>query len=467
PGEARLAVATAVAAAAADPVEAGTPELSDDEYRLLAQFLERLESLPPERRERLTVDLAARFAPRFPRRHPDPEGFLVELYASELEKRRGRFATRAASGAGRTTVAAERFVSRKQAAWEEFRRLASRVERTGLASLGASEIPGFATRYREIAADLARARTYGVDVRVLEYLERVVATGHNAIYGLRGRRRWSLGELLLRDLPAAVMRERAAVLVALALFLVPAVAGFYLIRERPDAAHELLPESVIARAERGVALEEEGTGYAETPDPFLPIVASGIIANNVQVAFGAFAFGITAGIGTVWVLVLNGLFLGAVLGLFATYGVADWLLTFVAGHGVLELAAIFVAAGAGLVIARALIAPGDLTRRDALVVQGRTAIRMLGAATLMLILAGTIEGFLSASDAPAWVKLGVSGASAVLLVLYLGNGHRYSEGERGAGSGERYPPVKDQGSSVMSNGSLGAAGREVEDATSV
>src|SRR2546423_15568150 len=99
---------------------------------------------------------------------------------------------------------------------------------------------------------------------------------------------------------------------------------------------------------------------------YLPFIASRIITNNVQVAFFAFAFGITAGIGTLLLLTLNGLFFGAVLGLFANYGLAGWLLTFVAGHGVLELTAIFIAGGAGLLVARGLIVPGDLTRPDGL-----------------------------------------------------------------------------------------------------
>src|SRR5205809_310921 len=145
---------------------------------------------------------------------------------------------------------------------------------------------------------------------------------------------------------------------------------------------------------------------------YLPVVASRIITNNVQVAFFAFAFGITAGIGTLLLLTLNGLFFGAVLGLFANYGLAGWLLTFVAGHGVLELTAIFIAGGAGLLVARGLIAPGDLTRRDALVLAGRRAARLVAAAVLLLCLAGTIEGLLSASDAAPAYKFAVSAGAA-------------------------------------------------------
>ncbi len=275
----------------------------------------------------------------------------------------------------------------RQQAWEAFRARALQAERNGLRGLSGRELTAFAAQYREIAADLARARTYGVDPRVAASLERVVGTGHNALYGLRGVRRLPLGRLLLRDLPAAAYRSRAYVLAACALFMLPGVVGYVLVRDRPTIAREILPDVVIARAEGGEYQRSAGRGYAEAPSPYLPIVASSIVTNNVQVAFGAFALGITAGIGTAFVLAFNGLFFGAVLGLFAQYGLAGWILTFVAGHGVLELTAIFIAGGAGLLVARAVVAPGDLARRDALVLNGREALRLVGAATCLLVLA--------------------------------------------------------------------------------
>src|SRR5256885_1434784 len=211
----------------------GPPELSDEEFRLLDQYLGRLERLDGTLRRRFTADLAARFAPRFPRRDPDPEAFLMRLHAGEFEKRSGRLAARPTEGAGRTTVAAERFVTRKRDSWEAFRTLAARAERIGLKQLGAAEILGFAARYREVAADLARARTYGVDPRVLEYLERVVSAGHNALYGRHIGHRVHMGRLMLRELPAAVLAAAPSVAPALPVFAVPAMTGYVLIRERP------------------------------------------------------------------------------------------------------------------------------------------------------------------------------------------------------------------------------------------
>jgi len=410
-----------------EPLETGPPELSDEEFRLLDQYLERLERLDGTLRRRFTADLAARFAPRFPRRDPDPEAFLMRLHAGEFEKRSGRLAARPTEGAGRTTVAAERFVTRKRDSWEAFRTLAARAERIGLKQLGAAEILGFAARYREVAADLARARTYGVDPRVLEYLERVVSAGHNAVYGRHIGHRVHMGRLMLRELPAAVVAARAYVVTALLVFAVPAMTGYVLIRERPAIAEQVLTDEMLARARAGVEHRAQGIGYAQAPSMYLPFIASRIITNNVQVAFLGFAFGITAGIGTLLLLVFNGLYFGAVLGLFANYGLAGWLLTFVAGHGVLELTAIFIAGGAGLLVARALLAPGDLTRRDALV----------GASVLLLALAGTIEGLLSASDAPAPFKFATSGATVVLLILYLASGRHYLNSQATGQPGEQ------------------------------
>jgi uncharacterized membrane protein SpoIIM required for sporulation/uncharacterized RDD family membrane protein YckC len=421
----------------AEPLETGPPELSDEEFRLLDQYLERLERLDGTLRRRFTADLTARFASRFPRRDPDPEAFLMRLHAGEFEKRSGRLAARPTEGAGRTTLAAERFVTRKRDSWEAFRTLAARAERIGLKQLGATEIPEFAARYREVAADLARARTYGVDPRVLEYLERVVSAGHNAVYGRHIGHRVHLSRLLLRELPAAVVAARAYVVTALLVFAVPATTGYVLIRERPAIAEQVLPDEMLARARAGAEHRAQGIGYAQAPSMYLPFIASRIITNNVQVAFLGFAFGITAGIGTLLLLVFNGLFFGAVLGLFANYGLAGWLLTFVAGHGVLELTAIFIAGGAGLLVARALLAPGDLTRRDALVLAGRQAARLVGASVLLLALAGTIEGLLSASDAPAPFKFATSGATVVLLILYLASGRHFLNSQASGQPGEQ------------------------------
>jgi uncharacterized membrane protein SpoIIM required for sporulation/uncharacterized RDD family membrane protein YckC len=412
--------------AVAEPLEAGPPELSEDEFRLLDRFLGRINDLTPEVQVRITTDLVRRFEPRIPRQSMDLQAYLVTVFAEEQRKRRSRFAPRAKAGAaGRITVPAERFVQKKRVGWETFRTTALRMERSGVGALAAGEIPAFAAQYREVAADLARARTYQVDPRVIAYLERVVTAGHNALYRARGKERTPLPHYILRDFPAAVVQSWRYVLLAFLLFSVPAAVGYVMIRERPDLAEELLSPGMVARAEAAAENLAEGRGYAETSKEARPQTAAFIITNNITVSFGTFVGGLTGGLLTAWLLFTNGMMLGLVLGLFQNYRALNYLLTFVLGHGVLELTAIFISAGAGFRLAKAIIAPGDRTRRDALVVEGRIAARMIGAVVTLLAIAGTIEGLLSTSAAPPIWKYGVSAATAVFLVLYLANGRDY------------------------------------------
>ncbi len=414
------------AASLDEPLDAGPPELSDAEFRLLDQFLAREGELDPAVQARIAADLARRFQERGPRRAPDSTAYLTALHADEQRKRRGRFATRAQPGAiGRTTVPAERFVAHKREQWEAFRAAAMRVERAGVGALPPGEIPAFATRYREMAADLARARTYGVDSRVIDYLERIVSAGHNALYRARGRRRAPVGRYLFRDFPAAVVQSWRYVGAAFVLFAVPTIIGYGVLRAQPARAEELVPPVLVSRAEQAAEHQARGVGYAESPKEDLPVIASAIISNNVLIAFWAFAGGILLGLPTVWVLVKNGLALGMGFGVFVNHHAGGYLATFIAGHGVLELTAIFIAGGAGFRVAGALLVPGDRTRRDAVVLEGRIAARMIGAVVCLLALAGTIEGLLSASDAAPAYKFAVSGASAVLLACYFASGWTY------------------------------------------
>jgi uncharacterized membrane protein SpoIIM required for sporulation/uncharacterized RDD family membrane protein YckC len=405
-----------------DDTALGPALLTDAEFRLLREFTQRAPALPAPVRDRLARDLVARVAERFPARPANDLAFLEQLHREERARRQGRFGARAAPARGASVV--ERLVARKQARWNEFQVLAERVAREGLDALSAPELPDFAARYREVAADLARVRTYGADPLVRVRLERLVAAGHNALYREQ-RRTWRrMARFIARECPAAIVASWRYVALAGATFLLPALAGFFLLRDRPALAPELLPDVMIERAEAGAARQAAGKGYVETAAEERPLVASSIIANNVRVAFSCFAGGIFFGVGSLVLLAFNGLELGAVSGHFANVGLLSYLWTFVLGHGVLEIFAIWVAGAAGFRLGRALIAPGELPRKDALVLAGRTAMRLVGAVIVLLAVAGSIEGFLSSGRAPLAVRIAVSSGSVVFLLLYLASGAR-------------------------------------------
>lgn len=416
----------------------GAPELADAEFRLLREFVGRAPELPPEVRARLARGMVLRLAERYPDRPAGDLEFLAALYRDELGRRRGKFGARGGAGPGRPSRGGivERLVARKAERWHQFQEMAERVSREGLDTLAAAELPDFARRYREVAADLARVRTYGADPPIRARLERLVAAGHGALYR-QERRTWPrIWSFIARECPAAIVESRRYVTLAFLTFMLPAVGGYALLRERPELAPELLPDVMLERAEAGVERQRSGLGFVEAEAGDRPIMASSIIGNNIRVAFSCFAGGIVFGVGSLLLLAYNGLSIGASSGHFANAGLLGYLWTFVIGHGVLELFAIWVSGAAGFILGRAIIAPGDLPRRDAVVLAGRQAMRLIGAVVVMLLVAGVIEGFVSASEVPVPVRIGVSGASLLFLVLYLLNGALSSRSRQGASAGK-------------------------------
>jgi len=413
-------IASGEPAAAEAEEELGVPQLEEPEFRMLREFMERAPTLTPELRDRFATRLAERIAGRIPPRAVSAFAQVSQAYQLELARRRSRFATTRTGKGG----VAERFVARKSSRWAEFQQLADRVSRRGLNTLKAAELPDFAARYREVAADLARARTYGTAPGVRRQLERLVAAGHNALYRDQRKTLPRLWAILMRECPAAVLRQWRYVVIAMLCFAAPLATGFLVLREQPALAQEVLPEGMLRRAEAGAERAAAGLGYYEAAEGEQPMAATFIISNNVRVAVLCFAGGALFGVGALVLLAFNGLAIGTTFGHFANLGLFGYIGSFVVGHGALELLAICVAGAAGLVLGKAMIAPGELPRGEALVIQGRTAVRMIGAVTFMLVLAGLIEGFISTGTGSLRLRVSVSAASLVVLLLYLYNGAR-------------------------------------------
>ncbi|HEU4801526.1 MAG TPA: stage II sporulation protein M [Gemmatimonadales bacterium] len=398
-----------------------TPRLSDADFQLLGATLTRLPDLAPEARRRLLTAMASRVS-----------GPLAEIDAGDdlavrLETLHHDETDRRESGRGLGSQWMQ-LVTRQRQRWDEFAQLAERARRDGLDRFSAAELPEFAARYREIAADLARLRTYGAPADTIARVERLVAAGHNSLYRSdRGgfRRLW---RVLAIESPAAVVSARWYVLAGFLAFMIPGTIGYRMLRDQPERAEEVLSAVMLERAAAGVERAEAGDRYVSVAISGRPFTASWIITNNVRIAFFCFAGGIFAGVGALVLLGFNGLQLGAAAGHFANVGLFAYLGEFVLSHGVLELTAIWIAGGAGFMLGYTLIVPGRFSRADALAVAGRRAVRMLGFAVVCLVVAGVIEGFVSTSGAGWAGRFAASGITLAFLAVYLGMGTRYAVG---------------------------------------
>jgi uncharacterized membrane protein SpoIIM required for sporulation len=285
-----------------------------------------------------------------------------------------------------------------------------------ISRLTTEELQTLGRLYRAAASDLAIAQRDFPGHSVTAYLNQLVARAHTLLYRDEPAAFRRLSQFITTGFPRLYRQAFPYTLIAMALFIIPALAAGLGTAWKPDAASWLLPGGV-QRLKSYIEQKELWTDISVEERPY---ASSFIMQNNIQVAMLAFGSGITAGIYTTWVMIQNGLILGGLTGLTAHYGVGFELWTFVIGHGVIELSVIFMAGGAGLMLGWALIHPGLLRRRDALILAARKAVQLLAGGMPLLVVAGLIEGFISPDKTlAAWFKWAVGLGSGILLYGYL------------------------------------------------
>ncbi len=417
-----------------------TAALSEPEYLLLEQFLSRLGALTGAARAALVGQLTTRFAAHLSRDAGSPEAALSELYESERRARAAGMAARGDVGAARERHAIIREGAER---WQRFAGRLRSAQRIGLRRMSEKEVSEFVAEYREVATDLARLRTAtggegSAHSDAVFHLSRLMAAGHNLLYHQAPVSLRAVLRYLTVRVPTEIRRSALPIMGAGVMLFLPMLITYAAVRADPLLAERILPEGMFDRATEGTVRAGERGGYIVVSPMERPVLAAQVLTNNLQVTFLVFALGITAGIGTVFVLVTNGISIGGAVGLYANMGIAGLILDFMIPHGVFELAAVCLGGGAGLLLARALLLPGDLDRVSALKVQGRRAIDLIVAASLMLVLAGLIEGLISPRpELPAVLRLGVAVLSAVIIVAYVSLGRGAELVETGAQSEDR------------------------------
>ena len=308
----------------------------------------------------------------------------------------------------------QRWIARRQAQWQELDTLLQRAQQRGIKSLNAQEIGTLASLYRSVAADLARANTNQIGQTIVQELQALTTRGYSLIY--RGSRRQELRgaiDFYLWGLPQILRETWIYTAIAFALFLAGGLIGWWFAWQDASFMSLIVPQELIEKVrDRG----ELWMGSILGVEPF---AASSIAINNLSVAFRMVGGGIIFGLWTIYALFYNGLLIGAIATLVGQNGLAYPFWAFVFPHGALELPAIFIAGGAGLLIARGLLFPGRYRRRDALRIYGLQAAQLVLGIVPMLLLAGAIEGFFSPQDViSSPVKYLAGTGLFILLILY-------------------------------------------------
>jgi len=310
------------------------------------------------------------------------------------------------------------FVRKRGAAWERLEALLARAGRRGLRELQAQELFELGRLYRWTTSDLAYAQGHEFDPQIVHYLNRLTARAHAHVYGSTVETsRARIARFFTQTFPAEFRRSWPYIGLCIALTVVWAAVAYAIVAHDPSNAYALLPEEIVPAH---ITKSLHDSNFAFTPNASA-MMSSLIITNNIRVAFLTFAAGIvTVGVGTIYLIIFNALMLGALGALFAHAGFGPDFWATVAPHGVIELTAIQIAGGAGLLIAAGVLLPGRLRRRDAIALNSRRAGVLIAGVTAMLCVAGSIEGFFSPLRFPANVRASVGIVTALALIAYFG-----------------------------------------------
>jgi uncharacterized membrane protein SpoIIM required for sporulation len=314
----------------------------------------------------------------------------------------------------------DEFIHRRRLRWTRFEALLERVEASGLRSLPPDEVREFGRLYRRASSDLLTARARTANAEILDYLNDLVARGYSQVYRSRRISLALVPTFFCIDYPRLLRSMWKYTALAVVLLLVSAVAGAEMNRRDPAGAYYVLPAEMV----KSLPVMQENwrnrTGH-DIGHHEMAVVSSAIMTNNIWVGLLVFGGGLLLGLPTLVITLRTGLMVGILGEGMSRPDTALVFWSLILPHGILELFAICVMAGAGFSLAAALLAPGPRTRRDALTERGRPAVFAALGAAAMLVVSGLIEGFITPpAFIPPWFKLVFAAFTLVALALYVG-----------------------------------------------
>lgn len=324
------------------------------------------------------------------------------------------------------------FIAAHQDRWARLDELVGRAA-AAPRSLAPEELDELLALHLATSSHLSTARTHLGDPDLVAGLSRRVSRSAAVVHGTRARSWQAVRDAVVSAFPAAVWHLKRPIAVSTLVFVASFAVMAIWLAVSPAAVEASAPAAV-----RQAYLEEDFEAYYSS-EPGTAFAAR-VFTNNAAVGALAFGTGIAWGIPTLAVLVLNGVNVGLAAGLFHAAGDAVTFWTLILPHGLLELTAVFIAGGTGLALGWAAVAPGDRRRTEALAEEGRRAIVVVLGLVVVFLVAGLLEGYVTAAPWPTWARVGTGAVVwAGFLVWVVTAGRRAAAAGRTGAMGEHRP----------------------------
>ncbi|MFZ5755909.1 MAG: stage II sporulation protein M [Pseudomonadota bacterium] len=277
----------------------------------------------------------------------------------------------------------------------------------------------FPALYRRVCRHLALAQDRQYPQDIVDRLNALALAGQQFLYRPRPRLLRTVAVFLAGGFAEQVRSRAGLFWLAAIMFYLPFAAAALATWASPELVYGVLPPESVAEFEEMYDADRRVIGYARESDDNLMMFGY-YISNNIGIGFQTFAAGIVAGVGSLLILLSNGITIGTVAGYLTAQGHGPVFWQFVCGHSAFELNAIVLCGMTGLMLGRALVAPGRHRRRDALILAAREGVPILYGAAFMLFVAAIVEAFWSSQTIiPPAVKYAMAGLWWLLVILYF------------------------------------------------
>ncbi|MBP3952675.1 stage II sporulation protein M [Bacillus suaedae] len=301
----------------------------------------------------------------------------------------------------------KQFVKQHRADWKQLEELMTTLHKQKR-HISGEEINQFHRLYQKATQNLSYSQTYFGQDDVTAYLNGLVAKSHNLLYRDQVSSMKQIRTFFGTTFVRLLSEQWRFVVIAMLLFTLGAAGSFAAVINDPLHLYSVLPPQIA----QGVNPDQLGASDGMVD---APVMSAEIMTNNIQVAILAFAGGITFGLLTIYILIYNGIIIGALAALFWQYDKTYDFWAYIVPHGMIELTAIFIAGGAGLLMGYKLFVPGSYSRGYQLKEQAKRSVQLLLGTIPLFIIAGVIEGFIT----PAAISLEAKYLVAIITVFGL------------------------------------------------
>jgi uncharacterized membrane protein SpoIIM required for sporulation len=305
----------------------------------------------------------------------------------------------------------KQFIKKHREEWKQLEQMVTILSKKRNALTG-DAITQFYRFYQKAAQNLSYCQTYFPNFEVTLYLNGLVSKSHNLLYKDQVSSIKQIRYFFSTKFIGLLVDQWKFVMAALILFTIGALGSFISVMNDPLHIYSILPAEIA----QGISPEHLGSGDGKVDSA---LMSASIMTNNIKVAILAFAGGVTFGLLTIYMLVSNGIMLGALAALYWHYGKSYDFWAYIVPHGMIELTAIFIAGGAGLLMGFKLFVPGHFSRGYQLKHNANRSVQLLLGTIPLFIIAGVIEGFITPAHIPLEVKYIVAFLTVIGLILYV------------------------------------------------